>query len=106
MILKKLAVGNASEPYNFQEVIKQLTKLKGICEWTAHTYLIFVLDRQDILPTADVAFLQVYECLYKTDNQLKKTVEKKRKSYSSIAARYFYRALDGKYTKKAFHLYK
>lgn len=99
-------MGNASEPYNFQEVIKQLTKLKVIGEWTAHSYLIFVLDYQDILLTADVAFLQVYEWLYKTDNRLKKAVEKKWKPYSSIAARYFYRALDGKYTKKAFHLYK
>ena len=99
-------MGSALELYNFQEVIKQLTKLKEIGEWTAQTYLIFVLDRQDILPTVHVAFLQVYEWLYKTDNRLKKAVEKKWTPYSSIVAHYFYRALDGKYTKKAFHLYK
>lgn len=75
-----------------KEVIKELTKLRGIGKWTAHMYLIFVLDRQDILPTTDVAFLQVYEWLYKTDDRSKTSVEKKCrkwKPYSSIAARYF-----------------
>ena len=92
-----------------KEVIKELTKLRGIGEWTAHMYLIFVLDRQDILPTTDVAFLQVYEWLYKTDDRSKTSVEKKCKKwkpYSSIATRYFYHALDEGYTKEEFHLFK
>ena len=53
----------------------------------------------------DVAFLQVYEWLYKTDDQSKKSVEKKCKKwkpYSSIATHYFYRALNGRYTKEYF----
>ena len=54
-----------------EEVIKHLTNLKGIGMWTAHMYLIFVLNRQDILPTSDVAFLQVYEWLYKTKDRSK-----------------------------------
>lgn len=92
-----------------KEIIKELTKLRGIGEWTAHMYLIFVLDRQDILPTTDVAFLQVYEWLYKTDDRSKTSVEKKCKKwkpYSSIAVRYFYHALDEGYTKEEFHLFK
>ena len=32
------------------EVLKQLTLVRGIGNWTAKMYLIFVLDRQDILP--------------------------------------------------------
>ena len=69
----------------------------------------FVLDRQDILSTTDVAFLQVYEWIYKTDDRSKTSVEKKCKKwkpYSSTAARYFYRILDGGYTKEEFHLFK
>lgn len=92
-----------------KEIIKELTKLRGIGEWTAHMYLIFVLDRQDILPTTDVAFLQVYEWLYKTDDRSKTSVEKKCKKwkpYSSIAVRYFYHALDEGYTKEEFYLFK
>lgn len=92
-----------------KEVIKELTKLRGIGEWTANMYLIFVLVRQDILPTTNIAFLQVYERLYKTDDRSKTSVEKKCKKwrpYSSNAARYFYCALDEGYTKEEFHLFK
>lgn len=92
-----------------EELIKHLTNLKGIGIWTAHMYLIFVLNRQDVLPTSDVAFLQVYERLYKTKDRSKSSVEKKCKKwkpYSSIAARYFYRLLDEGYTKNEFHLFK
>lgn len=92
-----------------KEIIKELTKLREIGEWTAHMYLIFVLDRQDILLTTDVAFLQVYEWLYKTDDRSKTLVKKKCKKwkpYSSIAVRYFYHALDEGYTKEEFYLFK
>lgn len=72
-------------------------------------YLIFVLDRPDVLPTTDVAFLQVYKWLYKTNDCSKQSVIKKCKKwtpYSSTAARYFYRILDSGYTKEKFHLFK
>lgn len=91
------------------EIIKTLTAIKGIGNWTAKMYLIFVLDRPDVLPTEDVAFLQAYQWLYKTDDRTPESVRrkcKKWKPYSSIAARYLYRALDGGYTKEEFHLFK
>lgn len=94
---------------NDTDVMKNLTSLKGIGSWTAKMYLIFVLDRPDILPTEDVAFLQAYEWLYKTKDRSKESVEKrckKWKPYSSVAARYLYRALDSGLTKEEFHLYK
>ncbi len=90
-------------------VFKRLVKIRGIGSWTAKMYLIFVLDRQDILPFEDVAFLQAYRWMYKTDDLSKESVVKKCKKwkpYSSIAARYLYRALDMGYTKNPFHLYK
>lgn len=91
------------------EVISKLTTLNGIGTWTAKMYLIFALNRQDVLPYEDVAFLQVYEWLYKTKDRSKAAVEKKCrkwKPYSSIAARYLYLALDSGFTKNEFHLYK
>lgn len=94
---------------NDKEVLKILTSLKGIGNWTAKMYLIFVLNRPDILPTEDVAFLQAYEWLYKTKDRSKESVEKrckKWKPYSSVAVRYLYRALDSGLTKEEFHLYK
>jgi len=36
------------------EVIRELTAIKGIGEWTAHMFLIFRLHRPDVLPTGDL----------------------------------------------------
>lgn len=91
------------------EVIKVLTSVKGIGTWTAKMYLIFVLDRQNVLPFEDGAFLQVYRWLYKTNDLSKQSIIKKCKKwspYSSIAARFMYRALDTGITKEDFHLFK
>ncbi len=91
------------------DVMKKLLSLRGIGQWTAKMYLIFVLDRSDILPYEDVAFLQAYEWMYKTSDRTKESIIKKCKKwkpYSSIAARYLYRALDMGLTKNEFHLYK
>lgn len=91
------------------QVIKKLTALHGIGNWTAKMYLIFVLDRQDVLPFEDVAFLQSYKWLYKTDDTSPAAVKKKCKKwcpYSSIAARYLYRALDEGLTHEEFHPFK
>lgn len=91
------------------EIIKRLTSLKGIGPWTAKMYLIFILDRQDVLPYEDGAFLQAYRWLYKTDDVSVDSVEKrckKWKPYSSVAARFMYRALDYGFAKNEFHLFK
>ena len=94
---------------NDSDVFKYLTSFKGIGNWTANMYLIFVLNRMDILPTNDAAFLQSYEWLYKTTDRSDASIRnkcKKWKPYSSIASRYLYRALDSGLTKEEFHLYK
>lgn len=54
---------------NDSDVFKYLTSFKGIGKWTANMYLIFVLNRMDILPTNDAAFLQSYEWLYKATDR-------------------------------------
>jgi len=92
-----------------REIISKLTTVKGIGTWSSKMYLIFVLNRQDILPFEDGAFLQSYKWLYKTDDCSKESMEKKCrkwKPYSSIASRYLYRALDMGLTRTEFHLYK
>lgn len=92
-----------------EQIIKRLTSIHGIGNWTAKMYLIFVLNRPDILPFEDGAVLQVYGWMYKTDNCTKTSITKrckKWKPYSSLASRYLYRALDYGFTKKEFHLFK
>ncbi|WP_125767204.1 DNA-3-methyladenine glycosylase family protein [Lapidilactobacillus wuchangensis] len=92
-----------------QEVIKELTKIKGIGNWSAKMYLIFSLDRPNVLPFEDLAFLQGYGWTYHTDDYHAKAVQKKCakwRPYSSVAARYMYRALDLGLTTEPFHLFK
>lgn len=92
-----------------KEIIKILTGIHGIGKWSAKMYLIFVLDRQDVLPVEDGAFLQGYSWVYKTKDFNPKSIEKKCKKwkpYSSIAARFMYKALDQGLTKSEFHLFK
>lgn len=92
-----------------KDVIREMTKIRGIGTWTAKMYLMFVLDRPDILPVEDGAFLQGYRWAYKTADCKPVSVIKKCKKwkpYSSIAARFFYRALDMGLTKEEFHLFE
>lgn len=92
-----------------KDVIHEMTKIRGIGTWTAKMYLMFVLNRPDILPVEDGAFLQGYRWVYKTEDCKPASVAKKCKKWkphSSIAARYLYRALDSGLTKEEFHLYK
>lgn len=94
---------------NDSDVFEYLTSFKGIGKWTANMYLIFVLNRMDILPINDAAFLQSYEWLYKTTDRSDISIRKKCKKwkpYSSIASGYLYQALDSGLTKEQFHLYK
>lgn len=91
------------------DIIKSLTAVKGIGNWSAKMYLIFSLDRPDILPFEDIAFLQGFGWTYKTADYSKKHVQKKCQKwhpFASVAARYMYRALDNGLTKEPFHLYK
>ncbi len=85
-----------------QDVIKTLTSIKGIGTWTAKMYLIFFLQRENVLPFEDGAFLQSYKWLYQTSKVDRKSIEKQCKKwepYSSIGARYLYIALDSGLTK-------
>lgn len=88
-----------------ENVMKELTSVKGIGNWTAKMYLLFVLQRQDILPYEDGAFLQAYKWLYETKNTKKDAVIKrcsKWSPYSSLASRFLYQALDSGLMKTSF----
>lgn len=91
------------------EAMCKLVSFRGIGNWTAKMYLLFVLDRPDVLPFEDVAFQQAFEWVYKSPDRTKEAIIKrckKWKPYSSFAVRYMYRALDLGFTKSEFHLYK
>ncbi|MCD8162044.1 MAG: hypothetical protein LUE09_00970 [Synergistaceae bacterium] len=79
--------------YSDGDAIEHLKQVKGIGNWTAKMYLLFVLQREDILPYEDGAFIQAYKWLYETENVSKNAIVNncaKWKPYTSIAARYMY----------------
>jgi len=50
--------------YSDDEVVDRLTEIRGVGPWTAEMYLIFVLERPDVLPLGDLAVRRGIEGLY------------------------------------------
>jgi DNA-3-methyladenine glycosylase II len=78
-----------------KEVIKQLTKIKGIGQWSAQMFLIFHLHRPDILPLADLGLInaikQHYGNITKTEII---TLSEQWQPYRTVAVWYLWRSLD------------
>ena len=51
-----------------ESVVDRLTEIRGVGPWTAEMYLIFVLERPDVLPLGDLAVRRGIEELYGDDN--------------------------------------
>ena len=89
--------------YSDEDVMNTLTDIPGIGNWTAKMFLIFVLDRPDILPYEDGAFKQSFKWLYETDDVSIENITNTCSCwspYASTASRYLYRALDSGLTKQ------
>ena len=110
--LTDAALAGLLEPERFssmsdEEVMIELTTIRGIGNWTAKMFLIFELNRLDVLPFEDGAFQQVFKWLYNTNDLSPKNIRKKCdrwKPYSSCASRYFYHALDEGFTSEDFQI--
>ena len=79
------------------DIIDELTKLKGIGEWTAQMYLIFQLNRQDVVPMLDIGFINSFKKIYKIDDVKSKKSEQilqSWKPYSTVAVWYIWRVID------------
>ena len=78
-----------------EEVIAALIPIKGIGRWTAEIFLIFVLNRTDLLPVDDLGLCQAAQAIYgmksyPSAERMKKLAEKWR-PYRSIATWYLWR---------------
>ncbi len=81
-----------------EEVIKELTQVKGIGRWTAQMFLIFTLARLDILPIDDLGIRSAIEQAYQlpelpSGNEMELIAEPWR-PYASIASWYLWQSLD------------
>ncbi|GKS68122.1 DNA-3-methyladenine glycosylase II [Nitrosomonas sp. PY1] len=81
-----------------QALVTELTQIKGIGRWTAEMFLIFHMQRPDVLPLDDIG-LQRAISRYYNDNQ---PIDKKKmneialpwRPWRSVATWYLWRALD------------
>jgi DNA-3-methyladenine glycosylase II len=77
-----------------EEVIEELSEIKGVGGWTARMYLLFVLERPDVLPLGDLAVRRAIEQLYSdggemTREEMREVAEQWR-PYRSAAIRYLW----------------
>lgn len=83
-----------------EDVIKELTSLKGVGIWTAEMTLIFSLQREDIVSYGDLAIRRGMEKLYKIEKISKKQFDLYRNKYSpygSVASLYLWAVASGKW---------
>jgi len=80
------------------EVIAQLTAVKGLGPWTAHMFLLFHLGRPDVLPVGDLGVRRAVQLAYGMEElptvaELGQIAEPWR-PYRSLASLYLWRSLD------------
>ncbi len=86
-----------------EAVIENLTQVKGIGRWTAEMFLIFRLQRPDVLPLGDLGILRAVQRAYKlrkapTPDRLTRIGEAWR-PYRSVACWYLWASLNNEPTK-------
>ena len=101
IISKELTLAGISTKSD-NEIMDELTKVKGIGPWTVHMFLIFVLGRSNILPDGDLGIRKAIMVNYSLKNlPISEDVVKISKKnnwspYNSYAALYLWKSLDGK----------
>ncbi|WP_313695388.1 DNA-3-methyladenine glycosylase family protein [Halorarum halobium] len=80
------------------EVVERLTEIKGVGDWTARMYLLFVLEREDVLPLGDLAVRRGIEQLYGDGGELTRDemreIAEAWRPYRSVATRYIWAAYE------------
>ena len=82
------------------EIVAELTKIKGIGRWTVEMLLIFRLTRPDVFPAGDLGIVKAVQKAY----NLRKTPDVKRlhaiaerwRPYRSVASWYLWASLENK----------
>jgi len=99
-ILDGVVVFDTLDQLSNQEIIEELTKVKGIGEWTVHMFLMFCMGRLDVLPIGDLGIRNGVQKLYKLDhaplpNEVTEISIKHRwHPYESVASWYVWQSLD------------
>ena len=98
VIINKKIVLDSLNSLSDDELIRTLTKIKGVGEWTAEMIALFSLGRENIFSFKDVALKRgIMKCHPNFKTLSKTRFEKLRKLYSpycSYASLYFYKVND------------
>jgi DNA-3-methyladenine glycosylase II len=81
-----------------ETVIAELVAVKGLGMWTAHMFLMFHLERPDVLPVGDLGIRRAIERAYGLDGlpdapEIERIAEPWR-PHRTLACRYLWRSLD------------
>ena len=81
-----------------EEIVKNLTKVKGIGQWTAEMFLIFCLGRRDVFSLGDGGLQRSIKWLYRLDEVPKRKqlmqISEKWKPYRTFASLYLWEAIN------------
>lgn len=82
------------------EIVAELTAVKGVGEWTVHMFLMFCMGRFDILPVGDLGIKNATQRLYSLDSLPTPedihdiALKNGWKPYESVASWYLWRSLE------------
>ena len=83
-----------------EEIIAELTQVKGIGVWTVQMFLMFALKRPDVFPVLDLGVRTGMQRLYKIDPTAKhpdyEAIADTWRPYRSVASWYMWRSLEMK----------
>lgn len=81
-----------------EAVIERLTQVRGVGVWTVHMFLMFALERPDVLPVGDYGIRQAMKRVYDLPDLPKpvemQTIAEPWRPWASVACWYLWRSLD------------
>ena len=78
-----------------EEIMRQLLQIRGIGQWTAEMFLIFYLNRPDVLPLTDLGLLNAIKLHYGSLSKSEiLTLSQQWQPYRTVATWYLWRSLD------------
>ena len=87
-----------------EDVIQELTQVKGIGRWTAQMFLMFALGRPDVFPAADLGIRMAIRDQYNLDdlpdNQTSHEIAQPWHPYATVASWYLWQSIDMQRQKK------
>lgn len=99
-IINKEVILSGFSKKSDEEIINELTRVKGIGVWSAHMFLIFNLSRLNVLPTGDLGIKKAIMLNYRlkkmpTEEKIKRIARKNNwYPYCTVASIYLWNSLD------------